>query len=345
MRRIVVALMVSAFAPLVFGQEQATIQDLSQLVGKRVVVQRMPLCRAGTSDLARSFVGKEARVISITPSPMASALKGVALDRLTPAARANLIDQQKAGTVLLEVVDGTHLDTCGPITPARASEYLKLADGETISSIATPKPLGGSEKTTATFQPHASADDSLSEAEVQAAMGGRGKDHWVTIFDMGWSAAQSAAGGSPYIALFMPEAVIAAKNEQMKRQFLSYKPTGEERKRSLTVVAQGRVGETYQEGCESVTRVVLHSSESGGVVEEAYLSEAGKEAWSNAFGATNYCQRLKVKFSLAAVERVRAAAKDGEFFMSVFAGSQKTKTYKIKRKYQTKLGLAGNRSE
>jgi hypothetical protein len=84
---------------------------------------------------------------------------------------------------------------------------------------------------------------------------------------------------------------------------------------------------------------VLVSSPSGEVVEEAQSSEPGTETWANAFGATNYCQWLKARFSLAAVKRVQAAARDGEFYVAVFAGTQKTKTYKIKRKHQAKLGL------
>ncbi len=340
MRAIFAALLVGAFAPVVFSQGQVQIQDWSQLIGKRVVVQRMPLCQAGTYKLALSYAGKEAKVISITPSPMAHALKGAALDRLTPEARSNVIDQQKAATILLEFADGARIDSCGPITPGRASEYVKLSEGESLLPAPATGPGNEGGNTSSAGAVHAAAGDMLSDAEITAAMNGIGKDHWALIYDQSFRAGQGALGGWPFVALYLPEAVIAAKNEQAKKQFLSYQPSEEDRKRSLTVVAHGYVGETYQEGCESITRVVMVSSESGGVVEEAYLSGAATEAWSNAYGATNNCQLLKAKFSLAAVERVRSAAKDGEFFIAVFAGSQKSKTYKIKRKHQTKLGLS-----
>ena len=59
----------------------------------------------------------------------------------------------------------------------------------------------------------------------------------------------------------------------------------------------------------------------------------------NSFGAKNECQSLRAKFSLDDVLKVKAAAPDGEFFVAVFAGSEKTKMYKIKAKHQSKLGL------
>jgi hypothetical protein len=48
---------------------------------------------------------------------------------------------------------------------------------------------------------------------------------------------------------------------------------------------------------------------------------------------------MKVKFSMSAVKRVQAAAKEGEFYIAVFAGSAKLKTYKIKHKHLATLGL------
>ena len=45
------------------------------------------------------------------------------------------------------------------------------------------------------------------------------------------------------------------------------------------------------------------------------------------------------QFSLADVDQVKAEARNGEFFVAVFAGITNTKMYKVKRKFQTKLGL------
>src|SRR5690348_5810701 len=103
-----------------------------------------------------------------------------------------------------------------------------------------------------------SADpNQLSAQEIQRAIHGEGKDHWIEIEDMGLTAAHGA--GTPKILLFMPEAVLAMKSESAKKQFLAYDPTDEEKRRSLTTSAHGFVGKTAREGCASITRVILLS--------------------------------------------------------------------------------------
>ena len=143
----------------------------------------------------------------------------------------------------------------------------------------------------------------------------------------------------PAITLYMPEAVLAIRAEAAKKQFTRYEPVDEDKRRSLMIVAQGYAGKTIAEGCTSITRIFLLSDSAGGVVQEAYLSEPLGETWRNGFGATNQCQSLRVKFPLADVRRVKAAAPNGEFLVAVFAGSVNTKMYKIKKKHQSKLGL------
>ncbi|MHB8502100.1 MAG: hypothetical protein ACYDHE_14310 [Candidatus Acidiferrales bacterium] len=177
----------------------------------------------------------------------------------------------------------------------------------------------------------------LSDDEVQQAISGKRSDRWATIEDMGLMAAQG--NQVPKIILFMPEAVLAIRAEAAKKQFVKYEPTEEDKRRSLMIVAQGYAGTTIAEGCTSITRVVLLSDPSGGVVQEAYLSEPLEELWRNNFGATNNCQALRTKFSLEDVQKVRAAAPNGEFFVAVFSGTVNTKTYKVKKKHQSKLGL------
>jgi hypothetical protein len=143
----------------------------------------------------------------------------------------------------------------------------------------------------------------------------------------------------PTITLYMPEAVLAIQAASAKKQFIQYEPSEEEKRRSLMVVAQGYAGKTITDGCTSITRVVLVSDPSGGVVQEAYLSEPLEETWRNNFGATNNCQALRVKFSLDDVQKIKKAAANGEFFVAVFSGTIKTKMYKVKHKHQSKLGL------
>jgi hypothetical protein len=311
------------------GQEQQKpIQDLNLLVGKRAVVQRQPLCQPGTYTVVLAYAGKQAQVVSLKPSNIAPIPKNV-MDKLAPAARALMEDAQKAATILLQFEDGTRLDTCAPVGPSRLSNYIELAPGQIVQTVQEPaaptvalKPVGA---------------DVLSDDEVKLAVSGKGKDRWVWIQDAGFMAAQG--NQVPAITFYMPEAVLAIRAEAAKKQFTRYEPAEEDKRRSLMIVAQGYAGKTITDGCTSITRIVLLSDSSGGVVQEAYLSEPLGETWRNGFGATNQRQSLRVKFPLADVRRAKAAVPNGEFLVAVFAGSGNTKMYKIKKKHQSKLGL------
>lgn len=324
-------------APATFAQEQQTpIQDLNLLLGKQVTVQRSPLCQPGTYSVVLSYAGKQATVTSVKHSNMAPLPQGT-MDSLTPQVRAMIEDAQKAATVLVRFDDGTQLDTCVPIGPSKLSDYFELVSGQTLPAVAqdvTTSQLAPAPTSPTTQGP---AADMLSDDEVKLALSGNGSNHWVLIEDMGLMAAQG--NQVPAITLYMPDAVLAIRAESAKKQFIRYEPEEEDKRRSLTIVAQGYAGQTIAEGCTSITRVVLLSDPSGSVVKEAYLSEPLSETWRNGFGATNLCQSLRAKFSLADVVKVKAAAPNGEFLVAVFSGSVNTKMYKVKKKHQSKLGL------
>src|ERR1700689_5254670 len=148
-------------------EQQKPVQDLNLLVGKKVLVQRSPLCQPGTYTAVLSYSGKQARVVSMKPSSVAPLSQRV-MDRLTPQARALMEDAQKAATILIQFEDGTQLDTCAPIGPTRLSMYFELAPGETLQSVAPAAP-----------KPPTSVTDVLSDDEVKLAVSGKGKDHWV----------------------------------------------------------------------------------------------------------------------------------------------------------------------
>jgi hypothetical protein len=330
MRATYIAISALMFTTTASGQQ---VQNVSQLLGKKVVVQRVLLCEPGTYNSVSGYAGRQATVLSVKASKT-PALPPSALASMTPETRALLEDQQKAATVLVQFDDGKKLDTCLAIGPARITYYFQLAEGETLTEVpAQPNTAAASPSIGSQTQ----AAEMLTNDEVKSALAGAGKNRFVRIDDAGLMAAQGAS--VPHIILFMPEAVIAARSEEARKQFLPYEPSEEDRKRSLMVYAQGYVGNTYQEGCMSITRVVLISAPLGGVVKEAYLSESGTDAWANGYGATNHCAWLRAKFSIATVREVQAAAQDGEFYIAVFSGTQNTKTYKIKHKHQSKLEL------
>jgi hypothetical protein len=336
-----------------FGQEQSSIQDFSVLVGKQVIVQRIPLCQPGTYNTVLTYSGKQATVVSLKPFKLPYPISQAVLNKMTPAARAMIEDQMKAATLLLQFDDGTKLDTCAPIGPSKFSDSFELAPGQTLPpspSVATaPTPVSTpnaaatpTPSVAATASPVATANQPqaagmLSDEEVKLALEGKGKDHWVLIQDMGLMAAQG--NQVPTISLFMPEAVLGIQAQSAKKQFTHYEPTEEDERKSLMIVAHGYAGKTIAEGCTSITRIVLLSDSSGGIVKEAYLTEPLGETWRNGFGATNECQALRAKFSLDDVQTVRQAAPNGEFLVAVFAGSVNTKMYKIKKKHQSKLTL------
>jgi hypothetical protein len=324
--------------------QQAPIQDLNLLVGKKVIAQRAPLCQPGTYTVVLAYAGKQAEVISLKPFNAAH-MSDAAMSRLTPELRAMMVDMQKAATILVKFEDGTQLDTCAPIGPSKLADYFELVPGQllppTTQATGTPPAIPASTElvssASATSSLLTQATNTLSSEQVQLALSGKGKDHWVSIQDMGLMAAQG--NQVPTITLYMPEAVLAMRAESARKQFTAYEPTEEDKRQSLMIVAQGYAGTTISEGCTSITRIVLLSDPSGGVVKEAYLSEPLDETWRNGFGATNQCQSLRAKFALDDVLKVKAAAPNGEFLVAVFSGSVNTKMYKIKKKHQSKLGL------
>jgi hypothetical protein len=133
-------LLLLSFALSTFGQESTlAIQDSAQLVGKQIIVHRLPLCEPGTFTVDRVHAGKQATVVSAKPTkypPMSQAV----LNRLTPEMRSMLEDQRKAATLVLQFEDGMKLDTCAPIGPKKLAENLELAPGQTLDPVAIGNP-------------------------------------------------------------------------------------------------------------------------------------------------------------------------------------------------------------
>ena len=120
--------------------QDSPIQDLNVLIGKRVIVQRTALCQPGTFTASLVYAGKQATVVSLKPSNVRPLPPDI-LNRLSPAARALMVDQQRAATILVRFEDGTQLDSCAPIGPSRLSDHFELAPGQTFD-VATTLPVG-----------------------------------------------------------------------------------------------------------------------------------------------------------------------------------------------------------
>ncbi len=309
------------------------IFDLRALVGKTAIAQRMPLFEPGTYNrLPEKYAGQTVTIVDFKPLAMPKIpMNNQVLARLSAEQRASIKDAKGAGALILRFPDGTKADT-GVILPSTLPNYLELTE-PFDQGVAGVK----SDTVASTSVALSHLTEKLSPAEVEAAINGAGIDHWVDIEDMGLMAAQGAQ--VPRITLYMPEAIIARQSRSAKNQFIRYEPSEEDELRSLTVVARGYAGKTITEGCTSITRVVLLSDPSGRTIGESYVSEPLDEVWRNNFGATDVCQALRAKFAISEVKGVRAAAPNGEFLVAVFSGGVRTKTYKVKTKHQSKLGL------
>jgi hypothetical protein len=122
-----------------FGQDQPTIQDPAQLVGKEVNVQRMPLCQPGTYTADLAHAGKQATVVSVKPNKVPP-LSSKVMSSLPPETRAMIEDQQKAATLLFQFEDGTKLDSCAPVGPKKLADYLELVPGQTLTPVSPTTP-------------------------------------------------------------------------------------------------------------------------------------------------------------------------------------------------------------
>jgi hypothetical protein len=193
------------------------------------------------------------------------------------------------------------------------------------------------------------AQEFLSDSAVRSAIGGNCKGHSAVLTDKGTAIATALmtvpANQEPSIGLYMPECILALKSASARKQFLKYVPDTEDRRTSLTIVANGWIGGTIRDGCASITRIVLVSDKSGRVTREAYLSDALPSNWQNGYGATTSCQDLRAKFKLSDVAAVQAAAEKKEFYVAVFAGGTNTKMYKVKEKYLADLGLIAKKGK
>ena len=116
-------------------QDQLAIQQPAQLVGKKINVGRLPLCEPRTYTVDFQHAGMEATVLSANASSTRVLPKSV-LDKVSPAMRDIMLDQQKAALLLLQFGDGAKRDTCAAIGPKKLAEYIELAPGETLDQVA-----------------------------------------------------------------------------------------------------------------------------------------------------------------------------------------------------------------
>jgi hypothetical protein len=157
-----------------FGQEkQPPIQNLNELVGMQVIVQRVPLCQPGTYSTVFTYAGKQAKVVSLKPSNITH-LSDKTMSKLTPEVRSMIEDAQKSATILVEFEDGTRLDSCVAVSPNKLPDYFELAPGQIVEpapKVASTSPAIAGSTVTAPTKPPAQATTEISNDEKQALNG------------------------------------------------------------------------------------------------------------------------------------------------------------------------------
>ena len=311
--------------------QRLTIQEPAQLIGKRVNVQRMPLCQPGTYTADLAHAGKQATVVSLKPNKMPK-LPSMVMSAMTPELRDMMEDQQNAATLLLQFEDGTKLDTCAPIGPRKLAEYLELVPGETLEAISQvhPAPAGSF--------PDRNSADYLSQPEIASALSDGSGKGFVHIEDMGFVTPSRCEAQMPGLSVFTPQGLLRALSQSARKQYRKFTPDPEDTLKTLTVISYGcATGTSAGPVCESITRTTLLSDKGGRMVVEAIAQNPLPQSWQNGFGATAACSSLVSKFSLSDVQRVRN--KKGEFLVATFNGPRLLKIYTVKEKHVKELGM------
>lgn len=368
LRKIFTSLMLLASLTFSLGTSSAQepLIDLKALVGKKAIVQRMPLYEPGTfKPIPNSYAGQEVTITGFKPFAMPK----IPLEGLSPQQKAVLADIQNAGTLLVQFADGTKADT-GKVRPSMLLNYLEPEEG---SSATDAHPSGPSQPITNPPQPpvtneaaqinSAEADskpalsatlnapepvgaaasgaqstDHLSDAEIAAAIAARPDTGFVYIEDMGFSTTFSCKAQMPSEAVFTPSGWINAQSINAKKQYLPFRPTPDDTLRVLTIVSKGCAnGTAAGPVCDTISRVALLSDKGGSVVVEAIGQHPLTQSWQNGYGAQAVCSGLVSQFSLADVQKLRNGK--GEFLIATFNGTQLLKTWTVKEKHIKKLGL------
>ena len=138
MKRLIILAAVAFLARAQVTAQDQSISSLDLLIGKKVIVQRMPLCQPGTFTVVMTYAGKQGVVDSMKPT-RTPRISQQTLNRLPAETRAMLEDQYKGATILVKFDDGAVLDTCAPVTPRSLPNYFELIPGQILQQP-TPDP-------------------------------------------------------------------------------------------------------------------------------------------------------------------------------------------------------------
>jgi hypothetical protein len=104
--------------------------DLGQLVGKKVLVGRIPLCVPKTYSVNLTYAGKPATVVSYAKDPM---LARTNVNRMPSRMRSMMEDALHGGRLTFRFDDGTVLDTCVNTLFSQLAPNMDLIQGDTTA--------------------------------------------------------------------------------------------------------------------------------------------------------------------------------------------------------------------
>lgn len=109
--------------------------DLNLLVGKKVLVGRMPLCVPKTYSVNLTYAGKPATVVSYAKDPM---LARTNVNRMPSSMRPMMGDALRGGSLTFRFDDGTVLDTCGNMVFSQLAPNMDLIQGDATAQPTAP---------------------------------------------------------------------------------------------------------------------------------------------------------------------------------------------------------------
>ncbi len=326
MEQLLFALVLLATVSSCAQEQQLSTQNPFELVGKRVIVHRMPLCQPGTYTPDIAHAGKQATVISAKPNNAIPALSPKVMSRLAPEARALIEDQQKAATLLLQFEDGTKLDSCAPIPPKALSDYLELVPGQTVQSTPQVNSAASAPPLTVPTSPRLPlVTDEQANAAIERA---HGKRHEIGLelndkqtHLLSGLVCDTCSTSGYTIRIFMPESWIELQAARAFREMLPFtlaNVTPEMRRPYLRVLALPSTAD-YLTGAglsmaSSVHRIVLTDSDKAETIQPLENSNSAVED-NSALRSVTYAS-AEASFALEDVDKLRNKTRMTSFLSS-----------------------------
>ncbi len=127
-----IAVQIVLFFTIAFScRAQTQAMDMKTLIGKKAIVQRMPLYQPGTYQaIPQTYAGQTVTIIDVKPSAMYASLPKLTASQmatLPTLSRENIENVRGASTLVVQFSDGAKADTGAmPVLPSTLPNYLQV---------------------------------------------------------------------------------------------------------------------------------------------------------------------------------------------------------------------------